>query len=313
MPASADDATLSMSGTNSLAASDSDATAGGGIGPVVSDDGNPASVEEGAPSTVGLGFMSQKPADAAICKTSLESMQPSSPSALAGKAAVDRNCGRHSVPAALGSSVASTYGGEAAPLPEAGRACAASVAGAHAATIVPSKSCERDAANSTLDPAARAEAERQKLEEFEQKLQRLERERQHERQLERIDENAREWDAESEDLNRRSIYVGGLDGAPSAEELQRCFQSCGTILRITPLMGHAFVEFKEPHGMQNALLLHGTEFQHRHIKVVQKVTKGKGKGKSKDKNKDKGKGKGKEKGKQRFTGNMVLDNRPKPY
>merc|ERR1711879_823381 len=85
-------------------------------------------------------------------------------------------------------------------------------------------------------------------------------------------------------------------------ELQDCFQSCGSINRVTVLTdaytgqpkGAAFIEFKDTQCVQNALLLNGSGFKGQNLTVVQKVTKGKSKGK--DKMKQKGKAKGKDNG-----------------
>merc|ERR1711870_111061 len=97
------------------------------------------------------------------------------------------------------------------------------------------------------------------------------------------------------------------------EELQEHFKSCGQINRITILVdkysgcpkGFAYVEFADEQCVQNSLLLNGSLFRGRQLKVVQKRTNvpgwtlakgGKGKGKipkGKAKGKMKGKGKGK--------------------
>eukprot|EP00429_Kryptoperidinium_foliaceum_P136224 CAMPEP_0176272666 /NCGR_PEP_ID=MMETSP0121_2-20121125/45827_1 /TAXON_ID=160619 /ORGANISM="Kryptoperidinium foliaceum, Strain CCMP 1326" /LENGTH=187 /DNA_ID=CAMNT_0017612837 /DNA_START=127 /DNA_END=690 /DNA_ORIENTATION=+ len=103
-----------------------------------------------------------------------------------------------------------------------------------------------------------------------------------------------------EEVDRRSAYIGNVDYGATPEELQEHFKSCGQINRITILVdkwsghpkGFAYVEFAEEQSVQNSLLLDGSLFRGRQLKVVQKRTnipgffKGKGKGK-------KGKGKGK--------------------
>merc|ERR1712034_254518 len=85
------------------------------------------------------------------------------------------------------------------------------------------------------------------------------------------------------------------------------FKSCGQINRITILVdkytgnpkGFAYIEFADEQSVQNSLLLNGSLFRGRQLKVMQKRTNipgfnfgggGKGKGKVK---KGKGKGKGK--------------------
>merc|ERR1712066_588673 len=109
----------------------------------------------------------------------------------------------------------------------------------------------------------------------------------------------------------RSVYVGQVDYGSTPEELQEHFKSCGQINRITILVdkytgcpkGFAYVEFADEQCVQNSLLLNGSLFRGRQLKVVQKRTNvpgwsmkgGKGKGKMmKGKGKGKkGKGKGK--------------------
>eukprot|EP00929_Paragymnodinium_shiwhaense_P094176 TRINITY_DN545_c6_g1_i1.p2 TRINITY_DN545_c6_g1~~TRINITY_DN545_c6_g1_i1.p2 ORF type:complete len:192 (+),score=76.05 TRINITY_DN545_c6_g1_i1:93-668(+) len=111
--------------------------------------------------------------------------------------------------------------------------------------------------------------------------------------------------ANAEEVDRRSVYVGQVDYGSTPEELQEHFKTCGEISRITILVdkwtgspkGFAYIEFADEQAVQNSLLLNGSLFRGRQLKVMQKRTnipgymdKGKGKGK-------KGKGKGKPKGK----------------
>ncbi|KAH7855604.1 hypothetical protein Vadar_026680 [Vaccinium darrowii] len=58
--------------------------------------------------------------------------------------------------------------------------------------------------------------------------------------------------AEKEEVDSRSIYVGNVDYACTPEEVQQHFQSCGTVNRVTILTdkfgqpkGFAYVEFVE--------------------------------------------------------------------
>merc|ERR1712176_1509201 len=107
-----------------------------------------------------------------------------------------------------------------------------------------------------------------------------------------------------EEVDRRSVYAGNVDYGSTPEELQEHFKSCGQINRITILIdkftgspkGFAYIEFADEQNVQNSLLLNGSLFRGRQLKVVQKRTNvpgwslqkgGKGKGKMK------GKGKGK--------------------
>ncbi|KAK8657860.1 hypothetical protein V6N13_036079 [Hibiscus sabdariffa] len=85
--------------------------------------------------------------------------------------------------------------------------------------------------------------------------------------------------AEKEEVDSRSIYVGNVDYACTPEEVQQHFQSCGTVNRVTILTdkfgqpkGFAYVEFVEIDAVQNALLLNETELHGRQLKVSAKRT-----------------------------------------
>ncbi|KAJ4784543.1 Polyadenylate-binding 2 [Rhynchospora pubera] len=85
--------------------------------------------------------------------------------------------------------------------------------------------------------------------------------------------------AEKEEVDSRSIYVGNVDYGCSPEELQQHFQSCGTINRVTILTdragqpkGFAYVEFDEVEAVQNAILLNESELHGRQLKVSAKRT-----------------------------------------
>ncbi|KAK4363521.1 hypothetical protein RND71_018762 [Anisodus tanguticus] len=85
--------------------------------------------------------------------------------------------------------------------------------------------------------------------------------------------------AEKEEVDARSIYVGNVDYACTPEEVQQHFQSCGTVNRLTILTdkfgqpkGYAYVEFVEMESVQNALLLNESELHGRQLKVSAKRT-----------------------------------------
>ncbi|XP_010269828.1 PREDICTED: polyadenylate-binding protein 2-like [Nelumbo nucifera] len=85
--------------------------------------------------------------------------------------------------------------------------------------------------------------------------------------------------AEKEEVDSRSIYVGNVDYACTPEEVQQHFQSCGTVNRVTILTdkfgqpkGFAYVEFVETDAVQNALLLNESELHGRQLKVSAKRT-----------------------------------------
>ncbi|KAI3508395.1 hypothetical protein L2E82_22215 [Cichorium intybus] len=85
--------------------------------------------------------------------------------------------------------------------------------------------------------------------------------------------------AEKEEADARSIYVGNVDYACTPEEVQQHFQSCGTVNRVTILTdkfgqpkGFAYVEFVELESVQNSLLLNESELHGRQLKVAAKRT-----------------------------------------
>ncbi|XP_061337495.1 polyadenylate-binding protein 1 isoform X2 [Gastrolobium bilobum] len=85
--------------------------------------------------------------------------------------------------------------------------------------------------------------------------------------------------AEKEEVDARSIYVGNVDYACTPEEVQQHFQSCGTVNRVTILTdkfgqpkGFAYVEFVEVDAVPNALLLNESELHGRQLKVSAKRT-----------------------------------------
>lgn len=85
--------------------------------------------------------------------------------------------------------------------------------------------------------------------------------------------------AEKEEVDSRSIYVGNVDYGCTPEEVQQHFQSCGTVNRVTILTdkfgqpkGFAYVEFVEVEAVQNALLLNESELHGRQLKVSAKRT-----------------------------------------
>ncbi|XVF08549.1 hypothetical protein REPUB_Repub07fG0012700 [Reevesia pubescens] len=85
--------------------------------------------------------------------------------------------------------------------------------------------------------------------------------------------------AEKEEVDSRSIYVGNVDYSCTPEEVQQHFQSCGTVNRVTILTdkfgqpkGFAYVEFVEIDAVQNAVLLNESELHGRQLKVSAKRT-----------------------------------------
>ncbi|XP_010027916.2 polyadenylate-binding protein 2 isoform X1 [Eucalyptus grandis] len=85
--------------------------------------------------------------------------------------------------------------------------------------------------------------------------------------------------ANKEEVDTRSVFVGNVDYACTPEEVQQHFQSCGTVNRVTILTdkfghpkGFAYVEFLEVEAIQEALLLNESELHGRQLKVLPKRT-----------------------------------------
>ncbi|KAG4168316.1 hypothetical protein ERO13_A12G015700v2 [Gossypium hirsutum] len=85
--------------------------------------------------------------------------------------------------------------------------------------------------------------------------------------------------ANREEVDSRSIFVGNVDYSCTPEEVQQHFQSCGTVNRVTirtdkygQPKGYAYVEFLEAEAVQEALLLNESELHGRQLKVTAKRT-----------------------------------------
>ncbi|CAH9058261.1 unnamed protein product [Cuscuta europaea] len=85
--------------------------------------------------------------------------------------------------------------------------------------------------------------------------------------------------ADKEEVDARSIFVGNVDYECTPEEIQQHFVSCGTVNRVTVRTdkfgkpkGYAFVEFVEEESVHEALLLNGSELHGRQLKVKGKRT-----------------------------------------
>merc|ERR1711953_999219 len=134
------------------------------------------------------------------------------------------------------------------------------------------------------------------IEEMQRKVQEMEEESEKLRQLTSSVENAQDG-ADPEEVDKRSVYVGNVDYGSTPEEVQEHFKACGLINRITIMVdkfsgqpkGFAYIEFGDEQAVQNSLLLNGSLFRGRQLKVIQKRTNVPGFNKGKGK---KGKGKG---------------------
>ncbi|XP_031128000.1 polyadenylate-binding protein 2-like isoform X2 [Ipomoea triloba] len=85
--------------------------------------------------------------------------------------------------------------------------------------------------------------------------------------------------ANREEVDSRSVFVGNVDYACTPEEVQQHFQACGMVNRVTirtnkfgQPKGYAYVEFLEPEAVQEALLLNESELHGRQLKVSAKRT-----------------------------------------
>ncbi|KAK7412147.1 hypothetical protein VNO78_03596 [Psophocarpus tetragonolobus] len=85
--------------------------------------------------------------------------------------------------------------------------------------------------------------------------------------------------ANREEIDSRSVFVGNVDYSCTPEEVQQHFQSCGTVNRVTirtdkfgQPKGYAYVEFLEVEAVQEALLLNESELHGRQLKVTAKRT-----------------------------------------
>ncbi|KAJ4833648.1 Polyadenylate-binding protein 2 [Turnera subulata] len=81
--------------------------------------------------------------------------------------------------------------------------------------------------------------------------------------------------ANREETDSRSVFVGNVDYACTPEEVQQHFQSCGTVNRVTILTdkfgqpkGFAYVEFLEVEAVQEAIALNESELHGRQLKVT---------------------------------------------
>lgn len=86
--------------------------------------------------------------------------------------------------------------------------------------------------------------------------------------------DAEEAERVSKEADSRSVYVGNVDYDCTPEELQRHFQECGVVNRVTILTdkfggakGYAYIEFEKADAALSAVLLDGTSLRAREIKV----------------------------------------------
>ncbi|ESO82693.1 hypothetical protein LOTGIDRAFT_96385, partial [Lottia gigantea] len=85
---------------------------------------------------------------------------------------------------------------------------------------------------------------------------------------------------EKVDADSKSVYVGNVDYAATAEELEQHFHGCGSINRVTILCdkftghpkGFAYVEFADKDSITTAMALDDSLFRGRQIKVSPKRT-----------------------------------------
>merc|ERR1719239_76493 len=81
-------------------------------------------------------------------------------------------------------------------------------------------------------------------------------------------------------VDERSVYIGNVDYAATAEEVEQHFHGCGSINRVTILCnkfdgqpkGFAYVEFTDKDSVSTAMALDESLFRGRQIKVMPKRT-----------------------------------------
>ncbi|KAL6494578.1 Polyadenylate-binding protein 2 [Orobanche gracilis] len=85
--------------------------------------------------------------------------------------------------------------------------------------------------------------------------------------------------ANKEEVDSRSVFVGNVDYSCTPEEVQQHFQSCGTVNRVTirtdkygQPKGYAYVEFLETEAVEHAILLNESELHGRQLKISAKRT-----------------------------------------
>lgn len=114
-----------------------------------------------------------------------------------------------------------------------------------------------------------------------QRLQQLEDEANRLQQMQaELQKESQDLKEDKKDQDARSIYVGNVDYGATPEELQQHFQACGSINRVTIVlnkytqhpMGYAYIEFAEPALVAQALVLNGSLFRGRQLKIVPKRT-----------------------------------------
>ncbi|KAK3726846.1 hypothetical protein QZH41_016726, partial [Actinostola sp. cb2023] len=84
---------------------------------------------------------------------------------------------------------------------------------------------------------------------------------------------------EKVEVDARSVYVGNVDYAATAEEIEQHFHGCGSVNRVTILCdkftghpkGFAYVEFSDKESVDNAVSLNDSLFKGRQIKGSSQV------------------------------------------
>ena len=86
-------------------------------------------------------------------------------------------------------------------------------------------------------------------------------------------------ETQTEDHDRKSIYVGNVDYSTSSEELRGLFSPCGAIIRVTiPTnrykhpKGYAYIEFTTKESAVAARTFNNQVFKGRKLKVFPKRT-----------------------------------------
>lgn len=130
-----------------------------------------------------------------------------------------------------------------------------------------------------------------------------------------------------EDADHRSCYVGNVDYSTKPDELKNLFKECGVIQRITILCdrwtgqpkGFAYIQFATINAVDNAVLLDGSEFKNRVLKVNKKRTNVPGFGRGRGRGGYRGRGggyrgrRGRYRGRSRYGGYRSRRSHYQPY
>jgi len=138
----------------------------------------------------------------------------------------------------------------------------------------------KDTQSETLDILEGDGDDENSLEKLKAKIALLEQEASEVSQANKAKEESQQSVPTGPEADIRSVYVGNVEYETTTEELKSLFQTCGEVTRVTILCdkwtgqpkGFGYVQFKNADDIENAVLLNGSEFKNRVIKVLPKRT-----------------------------------------